>query len=49
MPALRERATAVAPSASAWLRARRAAPPPKSRVVLVGPGDGALLHRAWYL
>jgi CHAT domain-containing protein len=36
MPSLRERATAVAPSASAWLRARRAAPPTKPRVVLVG-------------
>ncbi|HYB88870.1 MAG TPA: CHAT domain-containing protein, partial [Streptosporangiaceae bacterium] len=39
MPALRERATAVAPSASAWLRARRAASPARPRVVLVGgPG-----------
>jgi tetratricopeptide (TPR) repeat protein len=39
MPSLRERATSVAPSASAWLRARRAARPTKSRVVLVGgPG-----------
>jgi tetratricopeptide (TPR) repeat protein len=39
MPSLRERATSVAPSASAWLRARRAARPAKSRVVLVGgPG-----------
>jgi tetratricopeptide (TPR) repeat protein len=36
MPALRERATAVAPSASAWLRARRAARPEEERVVLVG-------------
>jgi tetratricopeptide (TPR) repeat protein len=36
MPSLRERATAVAPSASAWLRARRAARPTKPRVVLVG-------------
>jgi tetratricopeptide (TPR) repeat protein len=36
MPSLRERATSVAPSASAWLRARRAARPTKSRVVLVG-------------
>jgi tetratricopeptide (TPR) repeat protein len=35
LPSLRERATAVAPSASAWLRARRAARP-KRRVVLVG-------------
>ena len=40
MPALRERPTAVAPSASAWLRARRAARPEEGeRVVLVGgPG-----------
>lgn len=36
MPSLRERATAVAPSASAWLRARRAVRPAQSRVVLVG-------------
>jgi tetratricopeptide (TPR) repeat protein len=36
MPSLRERATAVAPSSSAWLRARRAAPPAERRVVLVG-------------
>jgi tetratricopeptide (TPR) repeat protein len=36
MPSLRERATAVAPSASAWLRARRAAEPQARRVVLVG-------------
>jgi tetratricopeptide (TPR) repeat protein len=36
MPSLRERATAVAPSASAWLRARRAAQPEENRVVLVG-------------
>jgi tetratricopeptide (TPR) repeat protein len=36
MPSLRERATAVAPSASAWLRARRAVRPAESRVVLVG-------------
>ena len=41
MPSLRERATSVAPSASAWLRARRAARPAKSRVVLVG-GPGLL-------
>jgi len=39
MPSLRDRATAVAPSASAWLRARRAASPATPRVVLVGgPG-----------
>jgi tetratricopeptide (TPR) repeat protein len=38
LPSLRERATAVAPSASAWLRARRAVRPAHSRVVLVsGP------------
>jgi tetratricopeptide (TPR) repeat protein len=36
LPSLRERATAVAPSASAWLRARRAARPTERRVVLVG-------------
>lgn len=36
MPSLGERATAVAPSASAWLRARRAARPARPRVVLVG-------------
>ena len=36
MPSLRERATAVAPSASTWLRARRAARPENSTVVLVG-------------
>ena len=36
MPSLRERATAVAPSASAWLRARRAIQPQEQRVVLVG-------------
>jgi hypothetical protein len=39
MPSLRDRATAVAPSASAWLRARRASRPEKPKVVLVGgPG-----------
>jgi tetratricopeptide (TPR) repeat protein len=36
LPSLRERPTAVAPSASAWLRARRAARPAAPRVVLVG-------------
>ena len=36
MPSLRERPTAVAPSASAWLRARRAGPPEERRVVLIG-------------
>ena len=36
LPSLRERATSVAPSASAWLRARRAAQPAEHRVVLVG-------------
>jgi len=39
LPSLRERATAVAPSASAWLQARRATRPAKPSVVLVGgPG-----------
>ena len=36
MPSLRDRPTAVTPSASAWLRARRAARPDEDRVVLVG-------------
>jgi tetratricopeptide (TPR) repeat protein len=36
MPSLRDRPTAVTPSASAWLRARRAARPEDDRVVLVG-------------
>jgi CHAT domain-containing protein len=36
MPSLRERATVVAPSASVWLRARRATEPADRRVVLVG-------------
>jgi tetratricopeptide (TPR) repeat protein len=36
LPALRQRATAVAPSASAWLRARRAVRPEQEKVVLVG-------------
>jgi tetratricopeptide (TPR) repeat protein len=36
MPSLRDRATAVAPSASVWLRARRAAQPGDHNVVLVG-------------
>ena len=36
MPSLRERATAIAPSASAWLRARRVTQPQEHRVVLVG-------------
>ena len=36
MPSLRERATAVAPSASAWLRARRVARPEERKIVLVG-------------
>ncbi len=36
MPSLRDRPTAVTPSASAWLRARRAARPEENRVVLVG-------------
>jgi tetratricopeptide (TPR) repeat protein len=36
LPSLRDRATAVTPSASAWLRARRAPRPEEDRVVLVG-------------
>jgi tetratricopeptide (TPR) repeat protein len=36
LPSLRGRSTAVSPSASAWLRARRASPPPGDRTVLVG-------------
>jgi tetratricopeptide (TPR) repeat protein len=36
MPSLRDRPTAVTPSASAWLRARRATRPEEDRVVLVG-------------
>ncbi|MEV6415084.1 CHAT domain-containing protein [Kribbella sp. NPDC051718] len=36
LPSLRHRPTSVAPSAAAWLRARRAVPPPTERVVLVG-------------
>jgi tetratricopeptide (TPR) repeat protein len=36
MPSLRDRPTAVSPSASAWLRARDAARPDEDRVVLVG-------------
>jgi hypothetical protein len=51
MPSLSDRATAVAPSASAWLRARRAAAPAGSRVVLVGgpgltTGDAEIQHLA---
>lgn len=39
LPALRDRPFTVAPSAAAWLRARRARPPDHRRVVLVrGPG-----------
>jgi tetratricopeptide (TPR) repeat protein len=39
MPSLRDRVVTVAPSASAWLRARRMRPPSPRRVVLVtGPG-----------
>jgi CHAT domain-containing protein len=38
MPTLRDRAVTLAPSAAAWLRARRAKPPPSRRVALVaGP------------
>ncbi len=36
MPSLRDRPTAVTPSASAWLRARHAVRPDEDRVVLVG-------------
>ena len=51
LPALRDRATAVAPSASAWLRARRATPPGEKKVVLVGgprlvTGDAEVRHLA---
>ncbi len=51
MPSLRERATTVAPSASAWLRARRVAQPPERKVVLVGgprlsTGDAEVRHLA---
>ena len=51
LPSLRERATSVAPSASAWLRARRAAQPAEHRVVLVGgprllTGDAEVRHLA---
>lgn len=51
MPTLRERPTSVAPSASVWLRARRAGRPPNSRVVLVGgprlaTGDAEVQHLA---
>ena len=38
LPALRDRVVSVAPSASAWMRARAAAPPPRRHVTLVcGP------------
>jgi tetratricopeptide (TPR) repeat protein len=51
MPTLRDRATTVAPSASAWLRARRAARPEVEKVVLVGgprlvTGDAEVRHLA---
>jgi tetratricopeptide (TPR) repeat protein len=51
MPTLRDRATAVAPSASAWLRARRAVRPEEEKVVLVGgprliTGDAEVRHLA---
>ncbi|GAA3388863.1 CHAT domain-containing protein [Cryptosporangium minutisporangium] len=36
LPSLRDRPTSVMPSAAAWLRSRRAAPPPDAKVVLVG-------------
>lgn len=39
LPSLRERVLSVSPSASSWLRAREAEPPPGGRQVLVrGPG-----------
>jgi hypothetical protein len=49
MPSLADRPTAVTPSASAWLRARRAARPEEDRVVLVGgprlaTGDAEVRH-----
>jgi CHAT domain-containing protein len=49
MPSLADRPTAVTPSASAWLRARRAARPEEDRVVLVGgprlaTGDAEIRH-----
>ena len=49
MPSLQDRATAVTPSASAWLRARRAPRPEDDRVVLVGgprllTGDAEVRH-----
>ena len=49
LPSLRERATAVTPSASAWLRARRTRRPEENRVVLVGgprlvTGDAEVRH-----
>jgi tetratricopeptide (TPR) repeat protein len=51
LPFLRERATMVAPSASAWLRACRAARPAERKVVLVGgprlsTGDSEVLRLA---
>jgi tetratricopeptide (TPR) repeat protein len=51
MPSLRDRPTAVAPSASAWLRARRAATPEDRRVVLIGgprlaTGEAEIRHLA---
>ncbi|MFI5952766.1 CHAT domain-containing protein [Cryptosporangium sp. NPDC051539] len=36
LPSLRTRPTSVMPSAAAWLRSRRAVPPPDGAVVLVG-------------
>ena len=49
MPSLRDRPLAVTPSASAWLRARRAPRPEDDRVVLVGgprllTGDAEVRH-----
>jgi tetratricopeptide (TPR) repeat protein len=42
LPSLRDRALSVAPSASVWMRAQRAAPPDRRNVVLVcGPNLGS--------
>ena len=51
LPSLQAGAIMVAPSASAWLRARRAARPAEAKVVLVGgpqlsTGDAEVLHLA---
>lgn len=51
LPSLRQRAATVAPSAAAWLRARRATPPSEPKIVLVGgprlsTGDAEVLRLA---